>query len=70
MSYIDIFKIKISQVKKLVCLFLLLKKEKNFKKRISMKKNLFLKFVNFLDQDNYKENFVKVKEAISKGRVY
>lgn len=35
-----------------------------------MKKNLFLKFVNFLDQDNYKENFVKVKEAISKGRVY
>ncbi len=70
MNYIDIFKIKISQAKRLICLYLLLKKRKKFQKEDIDEEKFIPEFINFLDQDNYKENFIKVKEAISKGRVY
>ncbi|MBR8635511.1 bifunctional chorismate-binding protein/class IV aminotransferase [Campylobacter jejuni] len=46
------------------------KKRKKFQKEDIDEEKFIPEFINFLDQDNYKENFVKVKEAISKGRVY
>ncbi|EHI6445049.1 anthranilate synthase component I family protein, partial [Campylobacter jejuni] len=46
------------------------KKRKKFQKEDIDEEKFIPEFINFLDQDNYKENFIKVKEAISKGRVY
>ncbi len=46
MNYIDIFKIKISQAKRLICLYLLLKKEKISKEDIDEEK-FIPEFINF-----------------------
>lgn len=41
------FQDKISQAKRLICLYLLLKKEKKFQKKILMKKKFIPEFINF-----------------------
>ncbi|HDZ5025026.1 TPA: chorismate-binding protein [Campylobacter jejuni] len=46
------------------------KKRKKFQKEKIDEEKFIPEFINFLDQDNYEENFIKVKKAISKGRVY
>lgn len=46
------------------------KKRKKFQKENIDEEKFIPEFVNFLNQNKYEENFIKVKKAISKGRVY
>lgn len=46
------------------------KKRKKFKSETLSEENFLPEFTSFLNQEKYRENFTKVKKAISKGRVY
>lgn len=56
MSYIDIFKIKFHKQKAYLSIFAF-KKRKKFQKEDIDEEKFIPEFINFLDQDNYKENF-------------
>ncbi|MDX2331186.1 bifunctional anthranilate synthase component I family protein/aminotransferase class IV [Campylobacter hepaticus] len=45
-------------------------KRKRFENKILDQERFIPEFISFLDQTNYEKNFIEVKKAIAKGRVY